>query len=43
MKTYVAKPSTIKRDWFVIEATDLPLGRVATEIVRRPRGKHMPE
>ena len=43
MKTYVAKPSTIKRDWFVIDATDLTLGRVATEIARRLRGKHKPE
>ena len=43
MRTYVAKPSTIKRDWFVIDATDLTLGRVATEIARRLRGKHKPE
>ena len=43
MKTFVAKPSTIKRDWFVIDATDLTLGRVATEIASRLRGKHKPE
>ena len=43
MKTYVAKPSTIKRDWFVVDATDLTLGRVATEIATRLRGKHKPE
>ena len=43
MKTFVAKPSTIKRDWFVVDATDLTLGRVATEIATRLRGKHKPE
>ena len=32
MRTYVAKPSTIKRDWFVIDATDLTLGRVAIKV-----------
>lgn len=43
MKTYVAKPSTIKRDWFVIDADGLTLGRLATEIALRLRGKHKPE
>lgn len=43
MKTYTATPSTIKRDWFVVDATDQVLGRLATEIARRLRGKHKPE
>ena len=43
MKTFVATPSTIKREWFVVDATDKTLGRLATEIARRLRGKHKPE
>lgn len=40
MKTFSAKPHEVKRDWFVIDATDKVLGRVATEVARRLRGKH---
>ncbi len=43
MKTYVAKPSTIKRDWLLVNADGQTLGRIATEIARRLRGKHKPE
>ncbi|MBL1275563.1 MAG: 50S ribosomal protein L13 [Ectothiorhodospiraceae bacterium] len=43
MKTFSAKPAEVKRDWFVIDATDKTLGRMATEIARRLRGKHKPE
>jgi large subunit ribosomal protein L13 len=43
MKTFVAKPATVERDWFVVDATDKTLGRLATEIARRLRGKHKPE
>ncbi len=43
MQTFVAKPSTIKRQWYVIDATDKILGRVASEVARRLRGKHKPE
>ena len=43
MKTFSAKPETVKRDWFVIDANNLVLGRLATEIARRLRGKHKPE
>lgn len=43
MKTFSAKPETVKRDWFVIDATDKILGRLSTEIARRLRGKHKPE
>lgn len=43
MKTFTATPSTIKREWFVVDATDKTLGRLATEIAHRLRGKHKPE
>ncbi|MFA5939311.1 MAG: 50S ribosomal protein L13 [Sinimarinibacterium sp.] len=43
MKTIFAKSETVKRDWFVIDATDKTLGRLATEIASRLRGKHKPE
>lgn len=43
MKTFTAKPAEVKRDWFVIDAENKILGRVATEIARRLRGKHKPE
>ena len=43
MKTYTATPSTIKRDWYVVDATDKVLGRLATEVARRLRGKHKAE
>ncbi len=43
MKTYSAKPSDIKQDWFVVDASGKTLGRLATEIARRLRGKHKPE
>ena len=43
MKTYSAKPKDISREWFVIDATDKVLGRLATECARRLRGKHKPE
>jgi len=43
MKTFSAKPETVKRDWFVIDAENKVLGRLATEIARRLRGKHKAE
>lgn len=43
MKTFSAKAETVKRDWFVVDATDKTLGRLATEVARRLRGKHKPE
>ena len=42
MKTFSAKPQTVERDWYVVDATDKVLGRLATEIARRLRGKHKP-
>ncbi len=43
MKTYVAKPQTVERDWCLVDATDKILGRLATELASRLRGKHKPE
>ena len=43
MRTFSAKPQEVKRDWFVVDAKDKILGRLATEIARRLRGKHKPE
>lgn len=43
MKTFSAKPAEVKRDWYVIDAEGKTLGRLATEIARRLRGKHKPE
>ena len=43
MKTFSAKGHEVQRDWFVIDATDLVLGRVASEVALRLRGKHKPE
>jgi len=43
MKTFVAKPESVERDWFVVDATDKTLGRLAVEIASRLRGKHKPE
>lgn len=40
MKTFSAKPLEVQRDWFVVDATDRVLGRMASEIARRLRGKH---
>ncbi|SKA81771.1 LSU ribosomal protein L13P [Paucidesulfovibrio gracilis DSM 16080] len=43
MKTYTPKPEDLSHDWIVVDATDKILGRLATEISRRLRGKHKPE
>ena len=43
MKTFSAKPETVKRDWYVVDANGKTLGRLATEIARRLRGKHKAE
>jgi len=43
MKTTVsAKPAEVKHEWFLVDATDKTLGRLATEIASRLRGKHKP-
>jgi len=43
MKTFSAKGHEVQRDWFVVDATDKVLGRVASEVALRLRGKHKPE
>ena len=43
MKTISAKPDSVQRDWFVIDAAGKTLGRMAVEIATRLRGKHKPE
>ena len=43
MKTFVAKPESVKRDWYVVDAEGKTLGRIATEIASRLRGKHKAE
>jgi large subunit ribosomal protein L13 len=42
MKTFSAKPETVERDWYIVDAEDKTLGRLSTEIARRLRGKHKP-
>lgn len=42
MKTYSAKPSEIQKKWWVINAQDLVLGRLASEVAKILRGKHKP-
>ncbi|KTC64528.1 50S ribosomal protein L13 (plasmid) [Legionella adelaidensis] len=43
MKTFSAKAHEVKRDWYLIDASDKTLGRLATEVARRLRGKHKAE
>lgn len=42
MKTFSAKPAEVKRDWLLVDASDKTLGRLASEIATRLRGKHKP-
>ena len=43
MKTFSAKAHEVKRDWYVVDASEKVLGRLATEIALRLRGKHKAE
>jgi large subunit ribosomal protein L13 len=43
MKTFSAKPDAVQRGWYVVDASGKVLGRLASEIARRLRGKHKPE
>ena len=43
MKTYTAKPQEVQHDWYVIDAQNKVLGRLASQIALRLRGKHKPE
>ena len=42
MKTFSAKPETVKRDWYLVDASGKTLGRLCSEIALRLRGKHKP-
>jgi large subunit ribosomal protein L13 len=42
MKTFSAKPHEVQHDWYVVDASEKVLGRLAAEIARRLRGKHKP-
>ena len=42
MKTISAKAETVKRDWYLVDASNKTLGRLASELARRLRGKHKP-
>lgn len=42
MKTISAKPETVKRDWYIVDATGKTLGRLCSELAHRLRGKHKP-
>ena len=43
MKTISANAQTAQHDWYVVDAQDLVLGRLAAEVAKRLRGKHKPE
>ncbi len=43
MKTFSAKSHEVERGWYLLDATNKTLGRLATEVARRLRGKHKPE
>jgi len=42
MKTFSAKPGEVRHDWYLVDATDKVLGRLATQVAARLRGKHKP-
>lgn len=42
-QTYIAKPNQIQKAWRIIDATDIPLGRLAVEVANVLMGKHRPE
>jgi len=42
VRTYTPKPGDVQRDWYVIDATDVVLGRLATHVATLLRGKHKP-
>lgn len=42
MKSYMASPATIERKWYVVDATGMTLGRLASEVAKVLRGKNKP-
>lgn len=43
MRTYYAKPGEVEREWLVVDATDIPLGRLASEVASILKGKRKPQ
>jgi large subunit ribosomal protein L13 len=43
LKTYYAKPGEVQQEWLIVDATDIPLGRLASEVAKLLRGKHKPQ
>lgn len=43
MKTFMANPSTVEQKWYVVDATNMPIGRLATQVATILRGKNKPE
>lgn len=43
MKTYHAKPGEVTREWLLVDATDMPLGRLASEVAQILKGKRKPQ
>ena len=43
MKSFMASPATIERKWYVVDAADMTLGRLASEVAKVLRGKNKPE
>jgi len=43
MKTYTQKPAEVSRKWYVVDATNMPLGRLASQVAAVLRGKNKPE
>jgi large subunit ribosomal protein L13 len=43
MKTYHAKPGEVQREWLVVDATDVALGRLSSQVAKLLRGKHKPQ
>lgn len=43
MKTYYAKPGEVEREWLLVDATDQPVGRLASQIAQILKGKHKPQ
>ena len=43
MKTYMAKPAELKKNWYVVDAEGMPLGRLASQVASILRGKNKPE
>lgn len=43
LKTYYAKPGEVEREWLLVDATDIPLGRLASEVASILKGKRKPQ